>query len=96
VELAQNADVLIHETTFAHQDSDMAFQRLHSTSTMAAQVALLANVKQLIMTHFSPRYSPGNPILLEDLVNEARMIFANTIPAYDFMTYEIAPSHLAN
>ncbi|MCX5935782.1 MAG: ribonuclease Z, partial [Pseudanabaena sp. LacPavin_0818_WC45_MAG_42_6] len=62
---------------------------LHSTSTMAAQVALLANVKQLIMTHFSPRYSPGNPILLEDLVNEARMIFANTIPAYDFMTYEI-------
>ncbi|MFM7600900.1 MAG: ribonuclease Z [Pseudanabaena sp.] len=95
VELAQNADVLIHETTFAHQDSDMAFQRLHSTSTMAAQVALLANVKQLIMTHFSPRYSPGNPILLEDLVNEARMIFANTIPAYDFMTYEIAPSHLA-
>jgi ribonuclease Z len=89
VELAQNADVLIHESTFAHQDSDMAFQRLHSTSTMAAQVALLANVKQLIMTHFSPRYSPGNPILLEDLVNEARMIFANTIPAYDFMTYEI-------
>ncbi|MCA6598768.1 MAG: ribonuclease Z, partial [Pseudanabaena sp. M57BS1SP1A06MG] len=41
VELAQNADVLIHESTFAHQDSEMAFQRLHSTSTMAAQVALL-------------------------------------------------------
>jgi ribonuclease Z len=84
--------VLIHETTFAHQDSEMAFQRLHSTSTMAAQVALLANVKQLIMTHFSPRYAPGNAILLEDLVNEARMIFANTIPAHDFMTYEITPS----
>ena len=93
VELAQNADVLIHESTFAHQDSDMAFQRLHSTSTMAAQVALLANVKQLIMTHFSPRYAPGNPVLLEDLVNEAKMIFANTIPAYDFMTYEITAPH---
>lgn len=92
VDLAQNADVLIHEATFAHQDSEMAFQRLHSTSTMAAQVALLANVKQLIMTHFSPRYAPGNAILLEDLVKEARMIFANTIPAHDFMTYDIAAS----
>ncbi|MDX2255800.1 MAG: ribonuclease Z [Pseudanabaenaceae cyanobacterium bins.39] len=92
VELAQEANVLIHEATFAHQDSDMAFQRLHSTSTMAAQVALLANVKQLIMTHFSPRYAPGNSVLLEDLVKEARMIFANTIPAHDFLTYEVVHS----
>jgi ribonuclease Z len=61
---------------------------------MAAQVALLANVKQLIMTHFSPRYAPGNAILLEDLVNEARMIFPNTIPAHDFMTYEISHAML--
>ncbi|MFZ4444841.1 MAG: ribonuclease Z, partial [Planktothrix agardhii] len=42
VELAENADVLVHEATFSHQDAEMAFQRLHSTSTMAAQVALAA------------------------------------------------------
>lgn len=42
VELAENADVLVHEATFSHQDAEMAFQRLHSTSTMAAQVALVA------------------------------------------------------
>lgn len=89
VELAQNADVLVHEATFAHQDAEMAFQRLHSTSTMAAQVALTAEVKQLIMTHFSPRYAPGNSIVLEDLLTEARAIFPQTDMAYDFFTYTI-------
>ncbi|MGK7922987.1 MAG: ribonuclease Z [Trichodesmium sp.] len=89
VELAQDADLLVHEATFSHQDADMAFQRLHSTSTMAAQVALAAGVKHLMMTHFSPRYAPGNPILLDDLLQEARAIFPNTDLAYDFLSYEI-------
>ncbi len=89
VSLAQNADVLIHEATFSHQDAELAFQRLHSTSTMAAQVALAAQVKQLIMTHFSPRYAPGNNIDLHDLLQEARAIFPNTNMAYDFWTYEV-------
>lgn len=89
VELAQDADVLIHEATFAHRDAEMAFERLHSTSTMAAQVALLAGVKQLIMTHFSPRYAPGNNLQLSDLKQEARAIFPQTKLAYDFFTYEV-------
>lgn len=89
VELSQDADVLIHEATFAHQDADMAFEKMHSTTTMAAQTALLAGVKQLIMTHFSPRYAPGNPIQLNDLKQEARAIFPNTKLAYDFYTYEV-------
>lgn len=89
VKLAQDADVLIHESTFAHQDSNMAFERQHSTSTMAAQVALLAQVKQLIMTHFSPRYAPGNPIQIHDLLAEAKAIFPNTFLAKDFLTYPV-------
>ena len=89
VELAQDADVLIHEATFAHQDAEMAFEKMHSTTTMAAQVALLAGAKKLIMTHFSPRYAPGNPIQLDDLKQEARAIFPNTKLAYDFYTYEV-------
>lgn len=89
IELAQDADVLVHEATFAHQDAEMAFQRLHSTSTMAAQVALAANVKTLIMTHFSPRYAPGNALRIEDLLTEAQAIFPNTKLAYDFFSYEI-------
>lgn len=89
VSLAQDADVLIHEATFAHQDAELAFQRLHSTSTMAAQTALAAEAKQLIMTHFSPRYAPGNPIEFKDLLAEARAIFPNTQMAYDFFSYEV-------
>lgn len=92
LELAQEADVLIHEATFAHQDAQLAFERLHSTSTMAAQVALAAGVKQLIMTHFSPRYAPGNLLNLDNLLQEAQAIFPNTKLAHDFLTYEI-PRH---
>jgi len=89
IALAQDADVLVHEATFAHQDAELAYQRLHSTSTMAAQVALEARVKRLIMTHFSPRYAPGNAIGLDDLLQEARSIFPNTSMAYDFLVHEI-------
>ncbi|HEY9616893.1 MAG TPA: ribonuclease Z [Microcoleaceae cyanobacterium] len=89
VELAQDADVLIHEATFAHQDAELAYQSLHSTSTMAAQVALAAQVRQLIMTHFSPRYLPGNGLELKDLLQEARSIFPQTELASDLWTFEI-------
>ncbi len=89
VELAHDADVLIHEATFAHQDADMAFQRLHSTTTMAAQTALVAGARRLIMSHFSPRYAPGNTLELKDLLQEARAIFPHTDMAYDFMVHEV-------
>lgn len=89
INLAENADLLIHEATFAHQDSNLAFERLHSTSTMAAQVALAAKVRKLIISHFSPRYAPGNVLTLDNLKQEARAIFPNTKLAYDFFTYEV-------
>jgi ribonuclease Z len=81
--------VLIHEATFSHRDANLAHQRLHSTSTMAAQVALGAGVKKLLMTHFSPRYAPGNDVELSELLAEARAIFPETELAYDFLTYDV-------
>lgn len=89
VDLAQDVDLLIHEATFAHQDAELAYQRLHSTSTMAAQTALVAGAKHLLMTHFSPRYAPGNSIVLDDLLQEARAIFPSTSMAYDFLSYDV-------
>jgi ribonuclease Z len=89
VELARDADVLIHEATFAHQEAELAFERLHSTSTMAAQVALEAGVRQLILTHFSPRYAPGNDKQVKDLLLEAQAIFPQTAVAADFWNYEV-------
>ena len=90
VELATGADLLIHESTFAHAEAEMAFARQHSTSTMAAQTALAAGVKQLALTHLSPRYVPGNPVTADDLLAEARAIFPNTELAKDFLTLEVA------
>ena len=91
VDLAQGADLLIHESTFAHQESEMAYQKQHSTSTMAAQTAAEANVGQLVLTHLSPRYAPGNAVTPEDLLKEAQAIFPNTSLAKDFLTLEVKP-----
>ena len=92
VELARGADLLIHESTFAHGEAEMAYQRQHSTSTMAAQTALEAGVKQLALTHLSPRYMPGNPMTPSDLLSEAQAIFPNTLVAKDFLTLELTPT----
>jgi ribonuclease Z len=89
VALARGADLLIHESTFSHGEAAMAIQRQHSTSTMAAQTALEAGVKQLVLTHLSPRYMPGNAMTPDDLVAEARAIFPATRIAKDFLSIEI-------
>ncbi|MEB3326608.1 MAG: ribonuclease Z [Synechococcus sp.] len=91
VELAAGADLLIHEATFSHSEAALAHQRQHSTSTMAAQTALEAGVKQLVLTHLSPRYMPGNSMAPDDLLAEARSIFANTLVAKDFLSLDITP-----
>ncbi len=89
IELAKGADLLVHESTFAHEDSEMAYQRKHSTSTMAAQTAAEANVGELVLTHLSPRYAPGNRISPNDLLEEARSIFPKTRLAKDFLQIDI-------
>ena len=91
VSLAAGADLLIHEATFAHSEAEMAYQKQHSTSTMAAQTAAEAGVGKLVLTHLSPRYAPGNPVTPNDLLREAQAIFSNTILAKDFLSFEVAP-----
>ncbi len=90
VELARGADLLIHESTFSHAEAAMAIARQHSTSTMAAQTALEAGVKRLVLTHLSPRYVTGNAMTPHDLVAEARAIFPETQVAKDFLTLDVA------
>ena len=95
VELARDADVLIHEATFSSRDTENAYRSMHSTTEMAARVAQEAEVKQLILTHISPRYVPGSEIEPDDLLREARAIFPNTELAYDFMRFEILQQQMA-
>jgi ribonuclease Z len=85
-ELAKNADVLVHEATFAGDRADLARQFYHSTAEQAARTALRARVKTLILTHISSRY-PGEEA--ERLLAEARPIFPGTYLARDFWSYRI-------
>lgn len=89
VELAERADALIHEATFAAEDEPLALQSMHSTTTMAARVASEARVRQLLLTHFSPRYTKESQVTPDDLLAEARAVFPRTEMARDFMIYEV-------
>jgi ribonuclease Z len=48
-------------------------------------------VKQLALTHLSPRYVPGNPVTPDDLLAEAQAIFPNTLVARDFLSIDVLP-----
>jgi len=89
VSLAKNADLLVHESTFSEEDENMAYEKLHSTTIMAAKTALLSNTKKLIITHLSPRYTNKNAITPSDLLKQAQKVFPNTQLAKDFLTEEI-------
>ena len=55
VVLAQNSDVLIHEATFSHEMREKATEHFHSTNIQAMEIADDAQVKRLVLTHFSSR-----------------------------------------
>ena len=84
VELARNADVLIHEATFGDEMADRAKEDGHSTPSEAAQIALKANVKLLILTHISARYSRP-----ESLLEQAKKVFPNVSIPNDLEEIEI-------
>ena len=81
--VAHGADLLIHEATFAHEDSVRARETSHSTAREAAEIAAEAAVRMLALTHVSPRYAGG------ELRDEARAVFPNTIVPRDFDAVEI-------
>ncbi|MGH2970742.1 MAG: ribonuclease Z [Gaiellaceae bacterium] len=83
IQAAYRADLLVHEATFGDEDKERARETLHATATEAAQVAQLAKVKLLALTHVSPRYAGP------ELAREARAIFAATVVPRDFDTIEV-------
>jgi ribonuclease Z len=84
IEFARDSTILIHESTYKDEDKDKAELHAHSTSTDASYIALQSNSKELILTHFSARYT-----VVDDLFKEAQKIFKNTKMAEDLMKVEI-------
>ena len=73
VPIISNVDVLYHETTFSKDLVERAFETGHSTTKEAANIAKKANVKKLLIGHYSKRYKDLN-ILLE----ESKQYFNNS------------------
>ncbi|MDR2967046.1 MAG: ribonuclease Z [Methanobacteriaceae archaeon] len=84
IEFAKEATVLIHESTYKTEDEIKATNNFHSTSKQAAKIAKEANVKKLILTHISTRYTN-----IDDLKKEAIEVFENSKVAYDFMNLKL-------
>jgi len=80
---AHQADLLVHEATFMHEDIDRARETGHSTARQAALLAADAEVGLLALTHVSTRYPVG------PLRDEARAEFERTIVPRDFDRVEI-------
>jgi ribonuclease Z len=72
IPIIKNADLLYHETTFLADREDLAIKTKHSTSLQAAQIAKDANVKKLIIGHYSSRYKD-----ISLFKKEAETIFKN-------------------
>jgi ribonuclease Z len=83
VQAAHKADVLVHEATFGSEEAARARETLHATAAEAAEVAKLADVKLLALTHVSTRYFGS------ELAGEAREVFANTVVPRDFDVIEV-------
>ena len=77
--------ILYHEATFLEDKLDRAKQTFHSTAKQAAQMAVLANAKKLILGHFSARYGH-----LDEFLNEAQPLFQNTELAQEGVLFNIS------
>ncbi len=78
IEAARGANILVHESSYAEDESKLALQRKHSTSAEAAKVAKAARVKRLVLIHISARHRD-----IKKLLDDARKIFPNTGVAND-------------
>lgn len=84
IPIISQVDCLYHEATFTEKYKDRAKATFHSTAKQAATIALKANVKQLLIGHYSARYNEADELLFE-----AKEVFENSIAVEDGMDIEI-------
>ena len=83
IPIINGVDVLYHESTFLESHANLCTKTKHSTAKQAATIALKANVKQLILGHYSTRYGG-----LEGFKTEASTVFKDVLLADDGKVFE--------
>jgi ribonuclease Z len=83
VSAAADADLLIHDASFAEEEVQRAAETGHSTVGQAAAVADEAHVKLLALVHISSRYHVGK------VIEEAKAVFEATVAPRDFDVVEL-------
>lgn len=83
VEPCQGADTMVIESTYLEEEQELADKFSHLTARQAASLAAEAQVKQLILTHFSRRYRE------KDILAEAQAVFPHVKVARDLDVFEI-------
>jgi ribonuclease Z len=81
--MAENAELLVHDGSFADEEIERAAQTGHSTTRQAAALAREANVKLLALVHVSSRYNVGA------VLDEAKEEFPGALAPRDFDLAEI-------
>jgi ribonuclease Z len=84
IPIINEVDVLYHETTFLDSEAHLAQKTMHSTAKEAALIALKANVKKLILGHYSTRYDS-----IDRFKSEAQEVFKNVLLADDGVIFEL-------
>lgn len=76
-------DVLYHESTFLESEAHLCEKTMHSTAKQAAEIAMKAGVKKLLLGHFSTRYDA-----IEAFKEEAQTVFQDVELADDGKVFE--------
>lgn len=84
VEIARDARLLLCESTYLQSEEKMAHKHFHLTARQAAEIALEANVQQLVLTHYSARYLDER-----EFAAEAREVFPNSHAARDLRVFDL-------
>ena len=83
IEACRDADTLVIESTYLSEEAEMAREFSHLTAAQAADLAVRANVRHLILTHISRRYRE------KDVLKEAQAVHPNVSVARDFDTFQV-------
>ncbi len=82
IDIAKGAKVMLCESTYLEEHVHLAHKHYHLTAKEAAKIAKQAGVSEMILTHFSARYTNG-----KDFEQEAKEIFPNVLIAEDLKTF---------